>query len=260
MLTIILIILAVTFVVLFVRGASRTETTIIDPPERTGDDLYGMDETEIIDRLRDCRARVRGTPGGGLHDTGFGVDRENAGRRGELSLAAALLHHGILDRPGVCVWFSLRNPGDETGRVDIDCILAQGGTVRLLDAKHYRPAEPESYLTRLKSGDLQGGGRRYRTSRSMEWALNAMRERLPHADVSALVLLCRTKGGVYGVRSDTVWPGGVRARNADRWLEGLPADPRPVDAKTIAVLDRLVKTPPTPGRTGVRRGGFRALD
>lgn len=60
-----------------------------------------------------------------------------AGVAGEDSVARMLASMDIRDAH---VFLSCRNPGDATGRADIDVVVVSGRTVWLLDAKHYRPA------------------------------------------------------------------------------------------------------------------------
>ncbi|MBT1166288.1 nuclease-related domain-containing protein [Bifidobacterium simiarum] len=244
MIWLIVIIAVIAFFAAVGSVTDSEETSVQAEPSDQTDDLYGMSEAEIVRRLRSCTAQVKGLHGGGLHDTGFGAMRENAGRRGEYSLAAALIRHGLLDDPNTCVWFSLRNPGDDTGNTDIDCVIARGTNVWLLDAKHYYPAAKDLYLESAGDRAVKGGDRTYVTSRNMAWVTNAVRERLGFARIHPLVLLCRTRGGVYGIRSDVRWPGDIPVRQTDQWLSGMAqgSDCMPSSA-TIRLFDSLVKTP-----------------
>lgn len=102
------------------------------------------------------------------------------------------------------VFLSCRNPGDATGRADIDVVVVSGRTVWLLDAKHYRPASPDAYLVPTPGLDaMRGGGelraydsntnlnvpvgslagvapvRTYHASGNMAWAADSVRSGLP---------------------------------------------------------------------------------
>lgn len=178
--------------------------------------------------------------------------------RGEESLACALRHYGILDDPDVDVFLSCRNPGDESGRTDVDCIVLKGRVMWLLDAKHYRPSSPGLTIHPSPDGaeagraiDLpvrNGWGRTVRTyhaSGNMSWATDSLRRILPHLTVRPGVLLCRTGGGVYGVARRVMFPGHIPVRQADRWLPRLRRELAAMrdgrDGDAARRLDGLVK-------------------
>ena len=227
----------------------------LDQPSNQTDDSYGISDKQLFYLLHHCAATVRGIPGGGLNDSDFGMARVKSGQRGEMSVAKALLHYGILDNPNNRVWFSAHNPGDETGNTDIDIILAFGNQVWLIDAKHYAP---DSQGETLGAPNLDSaydkapwelrmsGGKTYRASRNMSWAADSLRLELPvSASLHSVVLLTRTAKGVPGTQRGTRWPGDVHARNIDNWMceigDNNPFYGRPVGERIIPVLDRLVK-------------------
>ena len=177
-----------------------------------------------------------------------------AGVAGEDSVARMLASMDIRDAH---VFLSCRNPGDATGRADIDVVVVSGRTVWLLDAKHYLPASPDAYLVPTPGLDaMRGGGelraydsntnlnvpvgslagvapvRTYHASGNMAWATDSVRSGLPAGlDVRPVVLLSRTTGGVYGVMRGTMFPGAVPVMQADAWASTFtdaPADPRAV--------------------------------
>lgn len=192
----------------------------------------------------------------GPEPVSYGVDGHNvaAGVAGEDSVARMLASMDIRDAH---VFLSCRNPGDATGRADIDVVVVSGRTVWLLDAKHYRPASPDAYLVPTPGLDaMRGGGelraydsntnlnvpvgslagvapvRTYHASGNMAWATDSVRSGLPAGlDVRPVVLLSRTTGGVYGVMRGTMFPGAVPVMQADAWASTFtdaPADPRAV--------------------------------
>lgn len=186
-----------------------------------------------------------------------------AGVAGEDSVARMLASMGIRDAH---VFLSCRNPGDATGRADIDVVVVSGRTVWLLDAKHYRPASPDAYLVPTPGLDaMRGGGelrtydsntnlnvpvgslagvapvRTYHAGGNMAWAADSVRSGLPAGlDVRPVVLLSRTTGGVYGVMRGTMFPGAIPVMQADAWASTFtdaPADPR-----AVGYFGRLLKS------------------
>ncbi len=217
---------------------------------------YGVGDAAFAAWL--AAPNVHGRPAAGLEATAVadGMDGYNvaAGVAGEDSVARMLASMGIRDAH---VFLSCRNPGDATGRADIDVVVVSGRTVWLLDAKHYRPASPDAYLVPTPGLDaMRGGGglraydsntnlnvpvgslagvapvRTYHASGNMAWATDSVRSGLPAGlDVRPVVLLSRTTGGVYGVMRGTMFPGAVPVMQADAWASTFtdaPADPRAV--------------------------------
>lgn len=199
---------------------------------------YGVDDAAWRAFL--ARPNVHGTPGKGLAEgVGGGMDPERvaAGVKGEVSLAHML---ASMDLGSAEVFLSCRNPADPAGDTDVDCVLVDGRTVWLLDAKHYTPAGPDAYLvptpadvSRHKPFDLRAYDRNtnldvdvrglwnvapvrtYHASGNMAWAADATGKGLPACTVRPLVLLCRTGHGTYGVMDGTCFPGGVPVSTAD---------------------------------------------
>ena len=186
-------------------------------PAGPADPFYGYDDANAA--LDGCRARIHGTPGFGLAGSGLDQGRAAAGIMGERSLACALRHYGLLDDPDVDAFFSLRNPGDESGRADIDCVLAKGNLILLLDAKRYTPFTSDLMLMPSADDPLSASGPvdlrvlsygllegrdtigalsdlasacKYSASGNMRWALESTRKLLPGRTVGAWVLLTRT--------------------------------------------------------------------
>lgn len=226
---------------------------------------YGVGDAAFAAWL--AAPNVHGRPAAGLEATAVadGMDGYNvaAGVAGEDSVARMLASMGIRDAH---VFLSCRNPGDATGRADIDVVVVSGRTVWLLDAKHYRPASPDAYLVPTPGlNAMRGGGelraydsntnlnvpvgslagvapvRTYHASGNMAWAADSVRSGLPAGlDVRPVVLLSRTTGGVYGVMRGTMFPGAIPVMQADAWASAFtdaPADPR-----AVGYFGRLLKS------------------
>ena len=225
---------------------------------------YGMNDAQYTIFL--TSQAVTGRPASGLGTAvaaGMSDHNVRAGVAGEESLArmfTAMDQTGRLD--GARVYFSCRNPGDTTGNTDIDCIVATGDTVWLLDAKHYTPAAPNACLVPTPG---LGAGRRagklraydgnanlnvpvaslnhvapvktYHASGNMAWAADAVRHALPSVRVRPAVLLTRTSGGVYGVMAGTEFPGHVPVMTADGWAGAFTSQGAPAPA-----VDRYLRS------------------
>lgn len=248
---------------------SRQPYRIDSMPTGPADPFYGYDDVNAA--LDGCRARIHGTPGFGLAGSGLEQGRAAAGVMGERSLACALRHYGLLDDPDLDVFFSLRNPGDKSGRTDIDCVLAKGNLILLLDAKRYTPSTSDLMLMPsvddpmfasgpvglrvLSHGLLEGRDTigalsdlapvcEYSASGNMRWAMESARRLLPGCTVGAWVLLTRTPHGTFGVSDRTLFPGGISVVNADvrlPLLRDMLSRKSGRNATVCRTLDALVK-------------------
>lgn len=233
----------------------------VNPPV---DDSYGITDKGLYWKLENCKAHVVGKPGSGLNQSDFGAGRVKAGQLGEKSIAKALIHSGVLDDPDACVWFSMRNPADETGRSDIDIAVAKGRMLWLIDAKRYSVPAPGMWLGPAQdtsefewqvmicnrmpedTKDSRAQTDFVHASSNMRWALGEVRKEFPSMDVFAVIALTRSKGGVFGTTEQTFWPGSIRVRNVDNFIEqqllpGLASADGPVPADVVRRVDRLVK-------------------
>lgn len=248
---------------------SRQPYRVDSMPTGPADPFYGYDDANAA--LDGCRARIHGTPGFGLAGSGLEQGRAVAGIMGERSLACALRYYGLLDDPDLDVFFSLRNPGDGSGRADIDCVLAKGNLILLLDAKRYTPSTSDLMLMPsvddpmfasgpvglrvLSHGLLEGRDTigalsdltpvcEYSASGNMRWAVESTRKLLPGRTVGAWVLLTRTPHGTFGVSDRTLFPGGISVVNADvrlPMLRDMLARESGRNATVCRTLDALVK-------------------
>lgn len=248
---------------------SRQPYRVDSMPTGPADPFYGYDDANAA--LDGCRARIHGTPGFGLAGSGLEQGRAVAGIMGERSLACALRYYGLLDDPDLDVFFSLRNPGDGSGRADIDCVLAKGNLILLLDAKRYTPSTSDLMLMPsvddpmfasgpvglrvLSHGLLEGRDTigalsdltpvcEYSASGNMRWAVESTRRLLPGCTVGAWVLLTRTPHGTFGVSDRTLFPGGISVVNADvrlPLLRDMLSRESGRNATVCRTLDALVK-------------------
>lgn len=248
---------------------SRQPYRVDSMPTGPADPFYGYDDVNAA--LDGCRARIHGTPGFGLAGSGLEQGRAVAGIMGERSLACALRYYGLLDDPDLDVFFSLRNPGDGSGRADIDCVLAKGNLILLLDAKRYTPSTSDLMLMPsvddpmfasglvglrvLSHGLLEGRDTigalsdlapvcEYSASGNMRWAVESTRRLLPGCTVGAWVLLTRTPHGTFGVSDRTLFPGGISVVNADvrlPLLRDMLSRESGRNATVCRTLDALVK-------------------
>lgn len=248
---------------------SRQPYRIDSMPTGPADPFYGYDDVNAA--LDGCQARIHGTPGFGLAGSGLEQGRAAAGVMGERSLACALRYYGLLDDPDLDVFFSLRNPGDGSGRTDIDCVLAKGNLILLLDAKRYTPSTSDLMLMPsvddpmfasgpvglrvLSHGLLEGrdtigalsdlaSACKYSASGNMRWAMDSTRRLLPGCTVGAWVLLTRTPHGTFGVSDRTLFPGGISVVNADvrlPLLRDMLSRESGRNATVCRTLDALVK-------------------
>lgn len=248
---------------------SRQPYRVDSMPTGPADPFYGYDDANAA--LDGCRARIHGTPGFGLAGSGLEQGRTVAGIMGERSLACALRYYGLLDDPDLDVFFSLRNPGDGSGRADIDCVLAKGNLILLLDAKRYTPSTSDLMLMPsvddpmfasgpvglrvLSHGLLEGRDTigalsdltpvcEYSASGNMRWAVESTRRLLPGCTVGAWVLLTRTPHGTFGVSDRTLFPGGISVVNADvrlPLLRDMLSRESGRNATVCRTLDALVK-------------------
>lgn len=248
---------------------SRQPYRVDSMPTGPADPFYGYDDVNAA--LDGCRARIHGTPGFGLAGSGLEQGRAAAGITGERSLACALRYYGLLDDPDLDVFFSLRNPGDGSGRTDIDCVLAKGNLILLLDAKRYTPSTSDLMLMPsvddpmsasgpvdlrvLSHGLLEGRNTigalsdltpvcEYSASGNMRWAVDSTRRLLPGCTIGAWVLLTRTPHGTFGVSDRTLFPGGISVVNADvrlPLLRDMLSRESGRNATVCRTLDALVK-------------------
>lgn len=193
---------------------TTAETVLVEPKEHQ-DPMYGIGDVRSV---LATYPNAHGVPGAGLnHDevkASMGQQNVQAGIRGEESLAAALIHYGVLNNPNVHVFFSVANPGDATGNTDIDCVIVDGRNVYLLDAKYWAGT---GVLHKVGDHTLGAEGKQWSLSRSMPWALSAVGKR-NLGQVSAHILLTRTLQGTLGIAEGCDIDTTIHVTTVDQWF------------------------------------------
>lgn len=163
-----------------------------------------------------------GSPGTGLHSSGFSQKNVKTGVLGELNFAKALHTTGLLSQ--VKTFWSVRIPGYQT---DVDCVIFTGKYIFLVDTKFYQSGD----VTYKSSGkelfcvDNPTGlfvetntGVSREMSKNMEMAWNIFQEEMPNAKLVPVVVFVPTDKGCPEV-DRVVWPGGVPGFSLPRFLE-----------------------------------------
>lgn len=211
----------------------------------------GPDPAPAVDVA--TRPMMHGTPGIGLSDGVFGVERTAAGMSGEHRLADLLADMNVDDHAQV--WFSLKIPRFED--VDVDCAILSGRDLWLVDAKLWKAGDAMYTRTNPDTGarddmfhlvDMEGREVvAYRVKRTMVMAGESYRRLLPHMTVRTVTLLCPTSGGTAGVMTDATCADGTRLRQSREWVADdlLPIirdrDADDVDPAAARQLDGLLK-------------------
>ena len=200
--------------------------------------------------------KMHGRPGQGLeYATNLDEKRRALGVRGERNFAQALGMNGLLNRFHT-VW-SVPVPSEsrdalghlQVGRfdTDIDCVIAAGDALYLVDLKNYASGDviyfnegDELYCQDASTGHSVGDPRKM--SRNMEMATNIILEVFPAPfDVRPCVVFMPTdkgEGGIEGV----YWPGRIQALNLTDFLAHLGEQDSGVEnSKSIEAALELAK-------------------
>lgn len=170
-----------------------------------------------------------GVPGAGLHGAvGMAQVNIDLGVKGEENFARALAATGQIDRFST-VW-SVPVPDQKSFvpgpySTDIDCVLATGSAIFLVDLKNYKSGNVRYYNhgNQLYCEDVPTGklvGEPKTMSRNMEMATAAVRNHFPKANIVPVVVFMPTDKG-EGVLDSVVWPGDVPAMNLTEFLSVL---------------------------------------
>lgn len=215
-----------------------TPAKVLVEPNEYQDPMYGIGD---IRSMLATYPNAHGVPGAGLnHDeakASMGQQNVSAGIRGEESLAAALIHYGVLDNPNTHVFFSVANPGDATGNTDIDCVIVDGRNVYLLDAKYWAGT---GVLHKVGDHTLGAEGKQWSLSRSMPWALSAVSKR-NLGQVSAHILLTRTSQGTLGIAEGCDIDSAIHVTTVDEWFATHTFDATSDNRIAISTLTGLMK-------------------
>lgn len=170
-----------------------------------------------------------GRPGAGLQGAaGMTQTNIDLGVIGEENFAKALSITGQIRRFGT-VW-SVPVPDQDRFipgpyGTDIDCVLATGSALFLIDLKNYKSGDVRYHSegNELFCDDVATGkqvGDVKTMSRNMEMATNAVRRHFPGVNIVPVVVFMPTDKG-EGVLDNVVWPGGVPAMNLTEFLSVL---------------------------------------
>lgn len=172
-------------------------------------------------------ARVHGSPGAGLSDSGFEDSNIKAGQQGELNFAKALQEEELLD--SFESYWSVALPDEDLfqeDETDIDCVLVGEDAILLIDLKSYK----QGNLTYYNDGDqvfavdnTNGNyiGKPHKTYPQMERGAKAFQSYLKAKNIRKkvipMVILMPTDRGAGLV--DCYWPGGVKAYSLEDGLK-----------------------------------------
>ena len=171
---------------------------------------------------------MHGSPGIGLNSSSFGSNRIEAGQKGEQELAQMVAYLGIPSKYGAQVYWSLRIPESKYD-TDVDCIVAYGNTLVLLDAKNYVAGDNYEYSSKspregtLRVSDKTTGSvvKEYTLSRNMKMAEEAYRRAFPGMHIETAVLLCPTRNGLAGVKASTWLHDSIPVHQSWTYLNNL---------------------------------------
>jgi len=172
---------------------------------------------------------MTGKPGAGLHGAaGMSQTNITLGVAGEENFAKALGLSRMLGR--FATTWSVPVPDQDAFvpgpySTDIDCVLATGSAIFLVDLKNYKSGDVRYYNrgNQLYCEDGSTGkqvGEVKTMSRNMEMATSAMRHHFPQANIVPVVVFMPTDKG-EATLDNVVWPGGVPAMGLTDFLSVL---------------------------------------
>lgn len=111
---------------------------------------------------------------------------------------------------------------------DIDCVIASGTCIYLVDLKHYKSGNVRYYHkgNQLYCEDVATGaqvGEPKIMSPNMSNATAAMRHHFPNAVIKPVVVLMPTDKG-EGIIDNVMWPGQIQTMNLSQFISQLQAD------------------------------------
>jgi hypothetical protein len=173
-----------------------------------------------------------GVPGAGLSgDTGMDEGAVRLGIMGEENFARALSMTRLISR-FQSVW-SVPVPHERYFEIadydaDVDCVIASGTCIYLVDLKNYKSGNVRYYHkgNQLYCEDVATGsqvGEPKTMSRNMHSATAAMRHHFPNAVIKPVVVLMPTDKG-EGIIDNVMWPGQIQAMNLSQFISQLQAD------------------------------------
>lgn len=153
------------------------------------------------------------------------------GIMGEQNFARALAVTRLIGRFG-SVW-SVPVPDPEVFEpaaynADIDCVIATGTCIYLVDLKHYKSGNVRYYHNgnQLFCEDVATGalvGETKTMSQNMSTATRVMKHHFPKVVIKPVVVLMPTDKG-EGIIDNVMWPGNIQAMNLTQFISQLQAD------------------------------------
>lgn len=208
--------------------------------------------------------KVHGIPGEGLDEAGYSAKATQLGTQGEKLFSRALKTLGLTKK--VHSFWSVANPDPERlaktqySRGDIDCVLAFGNTILLIDVKFYtsgngvwRMGDDGESLAFFAHETGQQFGETRAMSKVMAQAHSTFSFRFKKARVLSLVVFMPTDRGEADLENIT-WPGGIMAVNFSDFIpmlntlieqEQAVKKRMPVDAERIEWIESLLASAPT---------------
>lgn len=220
----------------YAEAVTRTQNTVAAPSGPGV--LTGYEPNRLEEVVVPSLPYSFGTPGLGLsgaHGRRFPSEAVRKGREGELNFARALVVTGLLER--FAVFWSVHVPGEQAGpstssRADIDCVIATGNHLWLVDVKNYMQGDLTWRVERgrLAAIDHRTGayiGRTRSMGRNMETSTARVRDKLTQlglrCQVRPVVVMMPTEAGM-GRIENVEWPGGIPAMGLPEFLDLLRAD------------------------------------
>lgn len=200
--------------------------------------ITGFEPDTLKARPVPSSANMTGAPGSGLQaveGSNYGSMSEEVvalGKVGEENFARALQVAGLLHRFPTTWSLPVPEPGHfrpAAYDADIDCALATGRTIFLVDLKNYKSGNVRYYVERdlLVCEDVSTGqiiGEVRDMTINMQTARDVLRQHFPDVNIVPVVVFMPTNKG-EGVIDDVMWPGGIRATNLTTFLAELANEP-----------------------------------
>jgi hypothetical protein len=176
--------------------------------------------------------KMKGVPGASLGgENGMDENAVSIGIVGEQNFARALSVTKLIHRFN-SIW-SVPVPDAEFFRpaeydADIDCVIATGTCIYLVDLKHYKSGNVRYYNIgdELYCEDVATGaqvGETKTMSRNMQNATAALKHHFPKVVFKPVVVLMPTDKG-EGIIDNVTWPGQIQAMNLTQFISQLQAD------------------------------------
>lgn len=192
------------------------------------------------------------------------------GKRGRIGALGEDFFDEALKRAGLDRFPRFRSlrlpaqPGKASMRGDIDSVLANGNQIVLVDVKSWKGGVLWTFPVRLRPfkglpfngiAPMRDNDGRWRLSENMVTALDRMRDELPDAEITAMVVFVPTrKSDLTSVPRSVrflVWPGGIQSYFLSEFFweleRRLGKEARKVPTRTLQTLAGLGRQSPLAG-------------